>query len=359
MSNQKVVVKALGKVVLVNLAITTWTGRKKLRLEDLKGVDGNSIPPEDLASLGSKRIIDPKKVAFAERQKRRAERMLSSIGIRALGGWAIPEEKIDEVAEEMRVIREEYQEGKNDLIDNYEQIIESWIAAHPDWAEVIRNAITPVDTVRARLNFGWQAFKVQPAEATQEEAVEGLANEAMGMSAQLFKEVAKDAETLWEESFVGRLEVTRRVIRPIRAMRDKLEGLSFLHPAVMPVVEMIDREIDALPKTGPIDGDHYSRMTGLLFFLSDPDRMRQHGTAVLAQQPQIEMEEFIAPSDSDQEAFVDAQAPAEASGEVEAEEEVVDLEEVAAETEAEEPEVDLDAVIPVKGELDEAPSEWF
>lgn len=47
----------LSKLLLVDLNVSIWSGRKKLRAEDL-GVDLN-LPPSELASLGSKRITDP------------------------------------------------------------------------------------------------------------------------------------------------------------------------------------------------------------------------------------------------------------------------------------------------------------
>ena len=47
--------EVLDKIVALNLDVTLWTGRKKLEAQDLGGVN---LPPEDLASLGSKRIAD-------------------------------------------------------------------------------------------------------------------------------------------------------------------------------------------------------------------------------------------------------------------------------------------------------------
>ena len=53
-------IETLSKLLLVGLDVNIWSGRKKLRIEDLgPGVD---LPPAELASLGSKRIMDPEQI---------------------------------------------------------------------------------------------------------------------------------------------------------------------------------------------------------------------------------------------------------------------------------------------------------
>ena len=49
-------IAVLDHLVVVNLDIHIWTARKKLVPLDLGGAE---LPPEDLASLGSKRICNP------------------------------------------------------------------------------------------------------------------------------------------------------------------------------------------------------------------------------------------------------------------------------------------------------------
>jgi len=49
--------QVLDRLVAVNLDVRIWSGRKKLTAEDLSL--GTDVPPEDLVSLGSKRVCDP------------------------------------------------------------------------------------------------------------------------------------------------------------------------------------------------------------------------------------------------------------------------------------------------------------
>jgi len=59
----------LDQVDVVKLDINLWTSSKKLRAEDLVLADGSKLPPEDLASLGTKKTIHPDKLKEFNRIK--------------------------------------------------------------------------------------------------------------------------------------------------------------------------------------------------------------------------------------------------------------------------------------------------
>jgi hypothetical protein len=67
-----------------------------------------------------------------------------------------------------------------------------------------------------------------------------------------------------EYYFAGREEITRKTLRPIKAMRSKLAGLQFLDPAVVETVQLIDDTLSALPKYGAITGDDLAAVSNLL-----------------------------------------------------------------------------------------------
>ena len=70
------------------------------------------------------------------------------------------------------------------------------------------------------------------------------------ISEQLFYEISVDANQLIEQSLLGKDQVTRSALRPIRRMRDKLDGLGFLDYRVAPVVSTIDTLLGRIPNTG-------------------------------------------------------------------------------------------------------------
>mgnify|MGYP003371351978 CR=1 FL=1 len=51
-------IKVLDCLLALNLQVSIWSARKKLTPEDFSGVSALDLPPDDLASLGSKRVCD-------------------------------------------------------------------------------------------------------------------------------------------------------------------------------------------------------------------------------------------------------------------------------------------------------------
>lgn len=271
--------QTLEKVVCLMLDIHLWTGRKKLDLGDLKAVAKNQIPPEDLASLGSKKIVSPEDIAIFGTLKKRAERALEAVGVKFLGGYAIPDHVVETVSKEIADIQGEFRVAKKNFMAVYDHVVQDWIDAHPEWGNIIRAAITPREEVERQLRFDFQAFKVNPVEVSGSSQNTGLEKKVGGLGDRLFFEIGKQAEQAWDLSFKGKGKVSQKALRPIRAMRDKLFGLSFLDPRVMPVIDRIEKVLDHLPKSGPIEGNDLDALTGLVLLLSNPDKMREHGAA--------------------------------------------------------------------------------
>ena len=52
-------IRILHKLLAIKLTVSLWSARRKMSAEDMGEV---SLPPEDRASLGSKRIADPESI---------------------------------------------------------------------------------------------------------------------------------------------------------------------------------------------------------------------------------------------------------------------------------------------------------
>jgi len=275
--------KVLEKVVCMMLDVHLWTGRKKLDIGDLKLVGRDQIPPEDLASLGSKKIVSPEDIAIFATLKKRAERLLEGVGIRFLGGYALPETEVKKVSAELAGIQSEFTTAKKNFLAIYDQVVQDWINAHPDWGSIIRAAIAPKEEVERQLRFDFQMFKINPVDDRSVSQINaGLVKQVGGLGDRLFFEIGKQAEEAWELSFKGKVKITQKALRPVRAMREKLFGLSFLDPRVNPVIDRIDAILAKLPTSGPIENTDLDALAGLVLLLSNPDKMREHGAAARA-----------------------------------------------------------------------------
>ena len=173
----------LDRLVAVNLDVRIWSGRKKLTAEDLSL--GADVPPEDLVFLGSKRVCDPEPIKVFQRLKQQAERICLTGGMRFLGGYAIPEERTETVAAELDTLGETFARERAAFVAGYAEAVEDWIALHPQWEAAIRKAVDPASVVESRLGFGYQLYRIAPAEVAG-----NLEEQVLGLGDTLFGEVA-------------------------------------------------------------------------------------------------------------------------------------------------------------------------
>jgi len=264
----------LDRLVAVNLDVRIWSGRKKLTAEDLSL--GADVPPEDLVSLGSKRVCDPDPIKVFHRLKKQAERVCLTGGMRFLGGYAIPEERVETVAAELDTLGEAFARERATFVAGYGQAIEDWIALHPQWEEAIRKAVDPASLVESRLGFGYQLYRIAPADNAG-----NLDEQVQGLGDTLFGEVARIAREL-DQSFVGKDSLSQRALSTFRRIREKLGCLAFVDYRVQPVLDSLTDWLGRVPAKGPVSGALFNEGFGLMLLVSDPQRMSDHGAGILA-----------------------------------------------------------------------------
>ncbi|MBK1618591.1 hypothetical protein CKO42_09095 [Lamprobacter modestohalophilus] len=258
------------RITLVVLDIHIWSGRKKLRAEDLHLADG-AIPPEELVSLGSKRVCDPEPLKPFHRLKQSAERACLRIGTRFLGGFAVPKDLSAGLAVELDRLKAEFEVHRQRFLSGYDRDLERWIGTLPGFEAAIRRAVEPVECVAGRLRFGHQLVAITPAEqpGTLAETVERLGDG-------IFAEVEQMAREL-NASFEGKDKLHRRALGTFGRVREKLACLSFIDGRIQPVVDSLDDWLQRLPVSAPIEGALFNEGLGLALLLSDAERMARHG----------------------------------------------------------------------------------
>lgn len=274
-------IRILDNLLALNLNVSLWSARRKMSQEDLGGAE---LPPEDLASLGSKRIADPENLKVFGTLKARAFNYLDRHGVRFMAGWAIPEEKAGEIVQELLNIRTEFQKEKEAFLADYDQNVQAWIEKHHQWGEIIRNSLVGPDYVRARMDFRWQLYKVAPLEQHPDNSAvleAGLAEEVQGLGGTLFDEVAKSADDIWRRVYHGKTEVTHKALSPLRTLHTKLTGLSFVEPHVAPVADIVQAALLRMPKKGNITGTDLLLLQGLVCLLKDSTALVGHAQKVI------------------------------------------------------------------------------
>lgn len=108
-------ITVLDRLMVVNLDVHIWSASRKLDPHDLGNTE---LPPEELASLGSKKVCNPEELNIFRTLKTRAESILRQTGVRFLCGWAIPDEKLVEIDNALAVIRDDFNNAKEDFLNS-------------------------------------------------------------------------------------------------------------------------------------------------------------------------------------------------------------------------------------------------
>ena len=278
-------VTVLDKMLALNLNISLWSARKKLTFEDVDHIPNNDLPPQDLATLGSKKIAPPESIRVFSTLKARAVTMLDRYGIRFMSGWAIPENFVGEVMGELAKIRDEFNTEKEKFLNEYDTLVSDWINKHSQWKEILKNSTDSPEYVRSRMAFTWQLYKVKSSfsrPSKQQQSIDtGLEQEVCGLGHTLFDDVVKTADETWRKVYEGKDSVTHKALSPLRSLEEKLMGLSFIEPHVMPVASLINATLARIPKRGSIMGADLIALQGLVCLMRDKDALISHARKLM------------------------------------------------------------------------------
>lgn len=270
------------QIVFVNLDITNWSGKKTLTPEDL-GLQRSQLPPETLVSLGDKQLIDPAALREFSTIRSAARRHCLAVGTRFMGGYIVPVSKAKELMAQLDGLKQQYEAKRTAFLDRFDTLVSNWTSQQPpEWQRLIREALVPSTYVGERLSFAAQAVSLctpDPEVTVQH----GLHDAIGGLSGQLFHEIALVAREALEKSFEGRTEVTRRALSPFKAMREKLDGLSFIDSRIGPIVQVLDRLLAGIPAKQAITGAALHSLVGFLEKAAQPERLRAYAEALAAQ----------------------------------------------------------------------------
>lgn len=269
----------LARIFCVRLEYHLYTGRKRLTVEDLRNVDPSQVPPQHLASLGSKQICDRKEIQHFQSVFRRAERLCTEHGTRFMDVfYAMSAAQFEDLRPELDRLRAEIERLAQSFASRFQAIIEAWRAQHPDWRRILEmDSIAPKDLAQ-RFSLRYHVCHVAAVEgqaATMTHAVSGLTDA-------LFADLAILAATMYTESLTGGDKTGQWAVKRLSKARDKLDALSFVDARIGNVVAHMDASLASLPAQGPITGQAFNALIGLVSLLMDRDRLLHFAEACAA-----------------------------------------------------------------------------
>lgn len=225
---------------MLNLDISIWTGKAKLQRTE---VDDSALPPEELVTLGSKKIFDPAKLRRFHGIKSNAFAACNRYGVKCMGGWLVDNAFILELTGNLSVYRTQWDEVVRQFLATYQMECEDWLKQNPQWANILANALPRQSEIARRFNFGWQVFNIIPAptntigDQTQDELdiVPTRAIEKMSKSIEDSRELYAPGKTFRAG--------------PLRRLASMARSLSFSSPEVDKLAELLNQIAD----TGNLD----------------------------------------------------------------------------------------------------------
>lgn len=263
-TNNKDVKNVLESLILVSLAdIHGISGRKKLKRSDLgKDVE---LPPDVLVSLGSKKVIDPTLLNPFNQYKNKAHGLCSAVGIRFLGGYAVPADRVNELLHTLNDIKSEfYIYKKNFLQSDFTRWVEE---CDEKYRSILLDGKTvDIEYMDSQIQFGFTAIHITPYGNSVIQ--DGLTEQVKSLSDEVFEDVANVVEGFIKN--LNKTAFTQHTLNPLRRTADKLRSLSFISDTVNSLANYVTDVLSDVPDTGKVTGRKYSDIVSLLNNLRYP-----------------------------------------------------------------------------------------
>lgn len=222
---------------ILRLDLSTWTGKAKLTAGDLP--PGTNLPPEELADLGTKRLIDPVTLRPFGKVKTRATRLMEQYALRFIGGWLIDRKYLADVEIQLTDLKNEFDMALTSFVDDYEKNVNLWCLEYPQWEHIIRNAMPQPHDVARRFGMAWQVYSITPLDTGKGN---NLQEQLDNVGTYAVESLAHDIADLKEQLFADRsAPLTNRTLQPIKNLGDKCRRLELFNPEAAYVGDLLNQ----------------------------------------------------------------------------------------------------------------------
>lgn len=222
MADTQYINDVLAHSVIMSLDVSIWSGKAKLDRQELS--DADSLPPEQMATLGSKKLFNPAKLRIFNAIKARATSALDAAGTKFLGGWLVPEHRFNAVRTAVDNAHGDFHKAVADFIINYQSDLDDWCRQFPEWEYNIRRAAPDTGELMRKFGFSWQAFSAAPLPADS-----SLDSAVAALPAGIMADIAKDAASVLRENFPdGKDRYTIKALRAVVLLKDKIAGFGYV-----------------------------------------------------------------------------------------------------------------------------------
>lgn len=233
-------------VYIVNVPINLISGTHSITEDDL-GLAPGTLPPEDLATLGSLWVIPKKSLDLGKSLRARTKRLLTRFGPRVGAGTVVPESSLQELRTGLNEIKTEFYDWKKDFIDSFDDQLDEWVQSHPEYAELIKRFSPDLKRIERRLSYDIDVFRFDvPKDDPNAKTLSAtLSRDGNNISKRLKEEIAQFVS----ESYKGSIQKSGKLVKqnmgPLRqTLLPKIRSFQLLDSSLVPVANHLGSFVD-------------------------------------------------------------------------------------------------------------------
>lgn len=255
---------------LVHLKIRCWSGEKKAsRDRDISMGTGGQLPPAKLLDLGRKKIFPPKALDPMCRQRKAAERVCLGSGTRFMGGYAIPDESVDELVKRLDEIKRKFDMALTDFLSDFDSNKAAWLAENQEFAHIIRDQVPDRVTVANTFEFSFKLYKL--------DAVKGFEPDEQDIANQVLHEIGMTCKEMSNRMLDRKTAISgKKLSEQLDPLINKLDTLSFGNGRILKVLSEFQTLKNSVPMER-IDHNHstFGQTVTFLSMCADSDKLER------------------------------------------------------------------------------------
>lgn len=261
---------AMANATIFNLDIHIWSGVARVRPEDLPDDVVQALPPTELATLGSKKLIDPAILNVFKSLKTQAWSACNDRGTRFLGGFLVANDSADAVIDKLMDLKDKFNDKAYELLANYDDYVDVWVSQQsPEWAGMIRSALPAQSEIKRKFGFGWQQFCID-TQNIPDTPGNSISHAVSGVVAQLYEDLAQGLSTAWDKTLCKKETFAKDKLKSIWNVYDKAMSCLPFAPQVRPFCTVLSALANRA--TNPAAStDDFFMMKALITGLSTPE----------------------------------------------------------------------------------------
>ncbi|EPU1047953.1 DUF3150 domain-containing protein, partial [Raoultella ornithinolytica] len=192
-----------------------------------------------------------------------------AVGIRFLGGYAVPADRVNDLISALNDVKTEFYIYKNVFLQSD---FDSWIdKCEEKYRKILRDgASVDLEYMDSQIQFGFTAIHITPY--GNEVIQNGIAGQIKSLTDEVFDEVSGLVDGFLKN--LNQNAFTQHTINPLRRTAEKLASLGFISDSVNKLALYMKEVLNDVPVSGKVTGRKYSDILSLLNNLRDPQRAK-------------------------------------------------------------------------------------